>query len=213
MGTTREVPKPLAGWVEEVVPVRGEPVELLRPVDFEELLTDEAFEREELLPYWAHLWRSAVGLAEELAPRSLGGMRVLELGCGLGLPSIVAARAGARVTATDWSPPALAATAANATRNDASVETLRCAWERPDAIVARAPWDLVIAADVLYERRNVDLLLELLPRLRPREVLIADPGRVVAETFVERAPEHWRVRSRRSARDQAVRIHSLKPLP
>jgi predicted nicotinamide N-methyase len=212
MGTTREVPKPLAGWVQEVVPVRGEAVELLRPVDFEELLTEEAFEREELLPYWAHLWRSAVALAEELAPRSLGAMRVLELGCGLGLPSIVAARAGARVTATDWSPPAIAATAANAARNDASVEARRCAWEQPDEIVARAPWDLVIAADVLYERRNVELLLDLLPRLSPREVLIADPGRVVAETFVERAPERWRLRSHRSARDRAVHVHSLKPL-
>jgi predicted nicotinamide N-methyase len=200
-----------AGWVEEVVPVRGEPFELLRPVDFEELLIEEAFEREELLPYWAHLWRSAVALAEDLAPRRLGGMRVLELGCGLGLPSIVAARGGARVTATDWSPPALRATAANAERNGVALETLRCAWEEPDEIVARAPWDLVLAADVLYDRRNVGLLQDLLPRLRPREVLIADPGRAIAEAFLERAPERWRVRSHRHARDGVVRIHSLKP--
>ncbi|HEY1274922.1 MAG TPA: 50S ribosomal protein L11 methyltransferase [Thermoleophilaceae bacterium] len=200
-----------AGWVEEVVPVRGEQFELLRPVDFEELLIEEAFEREELLPYWAHLWRSAVALAEDLAPRRLGGMRVLELGCGLGLPSIVAARVGARVTATDWSSPALRATAANAERNGVALETLRCAWEEPDEIVARAPWDLVLAADVLYDRRNVGLLQDLLPRLRPREVLIADPGRAIAEAFLERAPERWRVRSRRHARDGVVRIHNLKP--
>jgi predicted nicotinamide N-methyase len=90
----RPVETETAGWVEEVVPMDGEAIAIRRPRDFEDLLTEEAFVQEELLPYWAHLWPSAVALAEELAPRSLRGARTLELGCGLGLPSVVAARGG-----------------------------------------------------------------------------------------------------------------------
>jgi predicted nicotinamide N-methyase len=118
--------------------------------------------------------------------RSLRGKRTLELGCGLGLPSIAAARAGGRVLATDWSPDAVRATAANAERNDVEIETLRCAWGEADAIIARAPWQLVIASDVLYERRNVPLVVDAFCRLLSHRGLglVSDPGRPPAEAFV-----------------------------
>ena len=64
-----------------------------------------------------------MALAHDLARRSLRGARVLELGCGLGLPSIAAALAGGRVLATDWSSDAVRATAANAELNEVTVET------------------------------------------------------------------------------------------
>jgi predicted nicotinamide N-methyase len=67
------------------------------------------------------------------------------------------------------------------------VETAIVAWAHADALVERAPWDLVLAADVLYEARNVDELLALLPRLDATEVLVADPGRPHAKGFFERA--------------------------
>ena len=140
----------------------------MRPPDAEALITEEAFEHEEFLPYWAELWSSAVALAHDVSLRSLRGRPTLELGCGLGLPSIAAARAGGRVLATDWSPEAVQATAANAERNGLEVETLLCSWAEPDAIVERGPWPLVLASDVLYEARNVELLLGLLPRLVDR---------------------------------------------
>jgi predicted nicotinamide N-methyase len=146
--------------------------------------------------------------------RSLRGKRTLELGCGLGLPSIAAARAGGRVLATDWSPDAVVATAANAHLNHVEVETLRCAWGEPDAIVARAPWQLVIASDVLYERRHVDQLLALLPRLVDERglVLLADPGRAPSEQFLltAAADEGWIVHSSPSPRAKRVSIHRLR---
>src|SRR5918992_3722199 len=89
--------------VEETVPVAGEDLTIARPRDSEALLDEEAFEREELLPYWAELWPSALALARAVAARALRGARTLELGCGLGLVSVAAARAGGRVLATDWS--------------------------------------------------------------------------------------------------------------
>jgi len=191
----------------------GGEVELLRPPDAEALLSEEAFENEEFLPYWAELWASAVALAHDISLRSLRGAPTLELGCGLGLPSIAAARSGGRVLATDWSPDAVSTTAANAELNGVEVETLQCSWAEPDAIVERAPWPLVIASDVLYERRNVEELLDLLPRLVDETglVLLADPGRVPAERFLAAAPEHgWTVRSVASPRAPRVLIHRLK---
>ena len=185
----------------------------MRPPDAEALISEESFEHEEFLPYWAELWSSAVALAHDVSLRSLRGKPTLELGCGLGLPSIAAALAGGRVLATDWSPDAVRATAANAERNGVELETLECSWAEPDAIVDRAPWPLVLASDVLYERRNVEQLLDLLPRLVDETglVLLADPGRVPAERFLAAAPERgWRVRSIVSPRAPRVLIHRLR---
>jgi predicted nicotinamide N-methyase len=178
--------------VEEIVPLPGHELSILRPRSSEALLDEAAFEHEEFLPYWAELWPSGVALARMLSGRSLRGARTLELGCGLALPSIAAALSGARVVATDWSPDALELAELNAARNGVSLELLCCSWAAPEAIVERAPWDLVLAADVLYERRNVEQLLGLLPQL-DGEVLLAEPGRPHAPSFLEQAGECWRI--------------------
>src|SRR5436305_3647439 len=138
--------------VEETIVVAGEPISLLRPRDSDELLAEEAFEQEELLPYWAELWPSSVALAKAVGARALRGARTLELGCGLGLASIAAARAGGRVLATDWSAEAIRFTTDNAARNGIELETMVVDWTTPDAILERAPWQLVIGSDVLYEQ-------------------------------------------------------------
>jgi predicted nicotinamide N-methyase len=202
--------------IAERIALPGGEVELMRPPDAEALISEESFEHEEFLPYWAELWASAVALAHDVSMRALRGKPTLELGCGLGLPSIAAARAGGRVLATDWSPDAVRATAANADLNGVDVETLQCSWAEPEAIVERAPWPLVLASDVLYEARNVDLLLELLPRLVDETglVLLADPGRVPAERFLAAAPEGgWMLRSVASPRAKRVLIHRLRRAP
>jgi predicted nicotinamide N-methyase len=198
--------------VEEHIALRSGDVTLLRPRSAEDLLSEEAFEHEEFLPYWAELWSSAVALADDISPRSLGGRRVLELGCGLGLPSIAAAQAGARVLATDWSAEAIRMAAANAERNGAGVETLVCSWTEPGPLVERAPWDLVIASDVLYERRNAAQLLDVLPSLvdETGEIWIADPGRAAAERFLAEAPERFVVRTVTSGRSGRVALHRLR---
>jgi predicted nicotinamide N-methyase len=199
--------------VEERIALPVGEVALTRPRDSEALLTEEGFEKEEFLPYWAELWSSGVALAHDLAVRSLRGASVVELGCGLGLPSIAAALAGGRVLATDWSPDAVRATAANAALNDVAIETAQVAWGAPAVIVERAPWRYVVAADVLYEPRNVDILLDLLPLLVDKQgrVLIADPGRSPAKDFIARAAAgRWHVRTTNSQRSPSVRMHRLR---
>lgn len=176
--------------VEDTVDVAGIALSLLRPPDAEALLDEEAFEREEFLPYWAELWPSALALAEALP--EVRGLCVLELGCGLAVPSLVAACLGADVLATDWAPDALDLLPANAERNGVAVEGLVVSWGAPAPLLARAPFDLVLASDVLYERRNAELLLELLPRLGS-DVLLADPGRPALRGFLAAAAEDWEV--------------------
>ena len=110
--------------------VDGRDLRLLRPRDAEALLDEDAFEHEEYLPYWAELWPSSLALARAIGGRALRGARTLELGCGLGLPSIAAALAGGRVLATDWSTEAIADDGANAERNGAWLETLVCSLDR-----------------------------------------------------------------------------------
>ena len=84
--------------VEHIVALPGRELLLLAPRDGEALLSEEAFEQEEFLPYWAELWPSALALARAVARRPLTGRRTLELGCGLGLPPAAAAAACWRPT-------------------------------------------------------------------------------------------------------------------
>ena len=156
--------------------------------------------------YWSVLWRSGVVLARELDQVDLGGKRVVELGCGLGVPSIAAARAGAEVLATDACSEALELVRRNSQANGVRVETGTIDWAAPDALASRAPFDLVLAADVLYEEASVAPLLSLLPQLAPA-AWVAEAGRLVACGFLEQAKRRWAVKT--SLRG-VVQIHRLQ---
>jgi predicted nicotinamide N-methyase len=183
-------------YVRHQLALPGGTLTLLQPAESAELPDDGAVEWAPLVPYWSVLWRSGLALAHELARIDLRGRRVVELGCGLGLPSLVAANAGAEVLATDADEEALALVGRNARENGLKVDTARVEWEEPRDLVERAPFDLVLAADVLYERASVAPLLSLLPRLG-RQVWLADPGRPAAAAFVEQARRRWSLASHR----------------
>ena len=158
---------------------------LLRPTSAEELIDEAAFDEEEFLPYWAELWPSGLALARHVASRELRGLRVLELGCGLGLPALAAALRGADVLASDWAKDALELLQRNAERNGVLLRLAQVRWSEPEPLLRAAPWDLVLGADLLYEARNAEQLAELLPQLSG-EVLLAEPGRPYAKEFLER---------------------------
>jgi predicted nicotinamide N-methyase len=126
-----------------------------------------------------------LALARYVAERDLQGLRVLELGCGLGLPALAAARRGADVLATDWAEDATELLRRNAERNDVFLRVARVRWSEPEPLLRAAPWDLVLGADLLYEARNAEQLAGLLPLLGG-DVLLAEPGRPYAKEFFER---------------------------
>jgi predicted nicotinamide N-methyase len=179
---------------------------MLQPEDAAALPDAGGIEWAPIVPYWSVLWRSGVALAHELDGAALRGLRVVELGCGLAVPSIAAARAGAVVLATDACPEALALAARNAAANGVRVDTATVEWAQPKELLKRAPFDLVLAADVLYERAGVAALLSLLPRLAA-EAWLADPGRSAADAFLDRARRRWRIETRVRG---VVRIHRLR---
>jgi predicted nicotinamide N-methyase len=183
------------------------PLRVLQPDYAAELPDNGPVEWAPVAPYWSVLWRSGVALARELDGAPLRGVRVVELGCGLALPSIAAARAGADVLATDGAPEALTLTERNADANGVRLATALADWFEPAELLRQGPFDVVLAADVLYERENVAALLALLPRLAP-EAWVADPGRPAASAFLEQAEAHWPVETRVRG---VVSIHRLRP--
>ena len=86
-----------------------------------------------------------------MAALELDGWKVLELGCGLGLPALAAALRGAEVLATDWAEEAIELLQRNAERNGVFVRAARVRWSEPEPLLRAAPWDLVLGADLLYE--------------------------------------------------------------
>lgn len=174
----------------------GHELVLTCPEHPEALIDEQRFDEDEFLPYWAELWPSGIALARHLVALDLGGARVLELGCGLALPSFAASLAGAEVLATDWAPEAVELVAVNAAANGIAVAAALLDWsaERPAGVRA---FDLVVAADVLYEERNAGPLFSLLEEtVAPGgEALIADPGRRHAAAFYERVRDAgWSMR-------------------
>jgi predicted nicotinamide N-methyase len=147
----------------------------------EDLIDEEAFAQDEFLPYWAELWPAAHALAAALP--DVGGLRVVELGCGLGLPSLVAAARGANVTAADWATDAIDLLRENAARNGLELTAERRDWREPWADA----FDLALGADVLYERRNVEPLLERLAKIADA-TLLGLAGRPYEETFLRLWP-------------------------
>ncbi len=142
------------------------------------------FAEDERLPYWADLWPSAIGLARYLdrcVP--LGGQHVLELGCGLGLLGVVAARDGARVLCTDYEAEALTFSRYNALLNGCRHVRYRLVDWRYPALKRR--YDTILASDVIYEARNFGPLAALLQRFLARggRAFFADPERPNAVPF------------------------------
>ncbi len=86
-------------------------------------------------------------------------------------------------------------------------------WRDAKELVEGAPWDLVIAADVLYLRHNVEALLRLLPRLigPSGEALVADPTRAGGRDFVAAAKRIFRLESRDDPARPGVLLHRLRP--
>jgi len=207
--TDREPLPALLDVTVEQVALGDRPAAVVRPADWAALRAAEMDAGGEP-PYWAIAWPSGEALAAEVAAEPPpAGARVVELGCGLALPSLAAARAGARVLATDVAPEAVAFAAHTLALDGQEGEVAAIDWRTPGLLLERGPWDLVLAADVLYLRRNVEALQELLPALaRPgAEVWLADPGRAGAAELLSWARERFSVRSAPSTRHAAVTIH------
>lgn len=183
---------------------------------------EEAFEQDEYMPYWAHLWPGAFMLGEwlirtaaepdqaEAVGLPLPPADVLEVGCGLAVTGLLAAKAGYRVTCSDYDRDAMEYVRFNAGLNGLAVRTRAIDWREPP--LDRFP--LILAADVLYEARNHLPLFEFFRlSLAPGGlVAMSDPNRRTADAFVHDATAHgWIVRIEPARwEDSTGRVISMK---
>lgn len=169
-------------------------VDVSRPADTDRLLDLIAGDSEQNLPYWAEIWPSGIALAGAILahPARVHGMRVLELGCGIGVTAAIALAAGARLTVTDYAAEALALTRLTCLRHTGH-EPEHCErlnWRDQAALRALVddePFEIVVGADLLYERRDIVPLLAALDLLvAPGGALwLAEPGRPPAIEFLD----------------------------
>jgi predicted nicotinamide N-methyase len=138
---------------------------------------------EELCPYFGTLWPSARVLARwvwDQGPTVFQGARVLELGCGLALPSFVAAAIGADVMASDVHPHVPEFLAKNLIANPGlKVRYRRLDWRAATPLPESARFHWVLASDVLYEKYQAASLIEFLSGCLARggQAIVLDPGR------------------------------------
>lgn len=179
---------------------------LERWVDREALLRDEAPEP----PYWAHLWTGALVLARYLdAEVECRDLRVLDLGCGLGLTGIVASLKGGRVTFADKEPEALAFAALNAQANNCPLFETRLLDFTRDMLGQH--FSLILGAEILYDRPSFPLLAGFLARhLAPGGcALLADARRTHTEEFYRHLGEAgllW-TREEKIEREDGLPLH------
>ena len=162
------------------------PVEEQVPIIYQEML--ETQPEPVPFPYWARLWPSALALAAFIQrhPHYVAGMRVAELGAGLGLPSLVAASMAQSVWCSDHAPEAMEVVDKSSRLHGFfNLHTAVCPWHLvPDSL---AP-EVLLLSDVNYDPQVFDSLLEVLQGYlyAGTTLLLATPQRLMARPFVER---------------------------
>lgn len=129
-------------------------------------------------PLFGLVWASGEVLAHLMFDYHLDGQRILEVGCGIGLTSLVLNHRQADITATDYHPKVEEFLLENTRLNhDRKIPFIRTGWGDEES--ALGLFDLIIGSDVLYEREHVDLLSTFIEQhAKPKcKVILVDPGR------------------------------------
>lgn len=160
-------------------------------------------------PFWAFAWAGGQALARYLLdrPELVQGARVLDFASGSGLVAIAAVMAGAGgSTANDIDPFALAATVLNAEVNGVAVDI--CS---NDLLMRDDGWDVVLAADIFYERDTAGAVTAWLHRAAKRgaDVLVGDPGRTYFDRSLFEPLARYDVPVMRSLEDADVKASSV----
>lgn len=154
--------------------------------DLVDQVTDDEFNKDERLPYWAELWPSAMALSRFLASNTnlLSQKKVIELGCGLGLTSLAAMMQQPEyLLCTDYEEAALKLTKMNFKLNRVRLPQLKLMdWRAPDCT---NQFDVILASDILYEKRFFTPLLKLFRNLLTPDgmIILAEPNRTIARDF------------------------------
>ena len=143
---------------------------------------------EQYCPYFGVLWEAGIGLSQHLSTLDLKGKRVIEIGCGLALPSFVVTKKGGEIVATDFHDDVPLFLDLNQKQNSISFPYIKMNWreelERTKADLGQ--FDLVIGSDILYESQHpLQVAKTLLAFLKPGgKIILSDPGRAYIQKFI-----------------------------
>ncbi|MEC9359956.1 MAG: methyltransferase domain-containing protein [Pseudomonadota bacterium] len=138
-------------------------------------------------PLFGVLWDSGRVLAQLMSDFECGDKRILEVGCGIGLPSLMLNSRNADITATDFHPEAGRFLAENVRLNSGrAIPFVRAAWADSSSGLER--FDLIIGSDLLYQQDDLDMLSQFIEQhAQPRcEVIVVDQGRGLQVQFTQR---------------------------
>ncbi|TNE84805.1 MAG: methyltransferase domain-containing protein [Deltaproteobacteria bacterium] len=147
-------------------------------------------------PLFGVVWNASRVLAERMSTAEVEGLRILEIGCGIALPSHVLNERGADITASDYNPRAGEFLEHNAELNASpEIPFFRADWEALHPDLGR--FDLLIGSDILYERDHAEHLADFIGRhAEPHaRVIIVDPGRGGTARFTHRMADLGFIRS------------------
>ena len=136
---------------------------------------------------FGNVWPSGLILADIMSSYDVAGINILEVGCGLGIASLITNARGARHTASDYHPLADEFLQENNRLNDLPpLHFERCDWA--EAMPAMGLFDLIIGSDLLYEPDHPALLSQFinLHASNSVRVIIIDPGRRQQGQFTRR---------------------------
>lgn len=142
-----------------------------------------------LCPYFGEPWPAGVALARYCGEQAArwNGASILEVGCGLALPSLVLAKLGlSRLTATDLHPDVPVFLRENCRLNSVNVNYEFLDWQGEGK---RA--QVILGSDLCYDRESAPALVDFLAKAEWNEAVIADPGRPYWDSFLKRAKEKW----------------------
>jgi predicted nicotinamide N-methyase len=156
---------------------------------------DEAYV-DERIPYWTDLWPAAIAMSEFIIENTsmFEHKKVIELGCGLGLPSIIAADIVKEITMTDYLDDALVFAKRNSELNHLSnISFQKLDWRNINT--GHQKYDVILASDIAYEKRFFEDLPNALKTLMHYHSLaiLSEPGRAFASDFLEGLKEHFSV--------------------
>ena len=167
------------------------------------------------LPYWAELWDSALGMGQLLVERfvTMSPCRILDLGCGMGFPGMVAASLGCPVLFADLEPPALLFAKLNSLAYQSPTRTRQLNWQTAQL---EEQFDLILGADILYERKQWDFLEPFWRKhiALDGSVILGEPGRKTGDNFPAWIqPRGWKLMMHEqtvATRSRPIRLFELR---
>jgi predicted nicotinamide N-methyase len=152
---------------------------------------------DDLIPYWMELWPSAIGLSQfiEENPLIFRDKSLIELGAGLGLPSLIASNYSKHILTTDLLPDAIAFAQRNAFLNEINhIRYELLDWRKINQDYAK--YDVILASDIAYEKRFFEYLPSSIKKLMHNDsvAIISEPGRHFAKQFLADLEYHFDVK-------------------